>query len=126
MYSPPPPPPPQGSGSRDSCLPQVPDELTRHVLQLKGVQCDDIRLWVARQPCHPCIIMLALRLPHTSYNLCRVRLVSLATQKFVTDVAGDALQVPAPPQHTTLRNRIFADCVVHASPQNGAEPAEQS
>ncbi|ESR63459.1 transcription initiation factor TFIID subunit 10 [Citrus sinensis] len=53
--------------------PTIPDELVEHYLAKSGFQCPDVRL-----NCCLCF--------------CRIRLVAVATQKFVAEVATDALQ----------------------------------
>ncbi|WVZ08979.1 hypothetical protein V8G54_022325 [Vigna mungo] len=55
--------------------PTIPDELVEHYLAKSGFQCPDVRLWL--------LILEFLR----------TRLVAVATQKFVAEVAGDALQL---------------------------------
>ena len=48
-----------------TCLPQIPDEVTKHFLRLSGYECSDDRV---------------------------TRLVSLAAHKFVADLTSDAMQ----------------------------------
>ncbi|KAG4935154.1 hypothetical protein JHK82_049450 [Glycine max] len=61
--------------------PTIPDELVEHYLAKSGFQCPDVRLWLLRKIRNSGIELYG-----------RTRLVAVATQKFVAEVAGDALQ----------------------------------
>ncbi|WFD28542.1 hypothetical protein MNAN1_003554 [Malassezia nana] len=58
----------------DGYAPLIPDEVSDYYLERAGFQCDDVRLCVASTH-HP-----------------RKRLLALATEKFVADIASDAFQ----------------------------------
>ncbi|XP_010526262.1 PREDICTED: transcription initiation factor TFIID subunit 10 [Tarenaya hassleriana] len=58
--------------------PTIPDELVEHYLARSGFQCPDVRL---------------------------IRLVAVATQKFVADVANDALQHCKARQATVVKDK---------------------
>jgi len=76
---------------------QVPDEVTQHLLKLSGTDCTDVRL------CAPLCVphkaqataVLQRELMQVSRLVRRVRLVSLAAQKFVAEAAHDARQAHA-------------------------------
>ncbi|KAE8099903.1 hypothetical protein FH972_017847 [Carpinus fangiana] len=88
--------------------PTIPDELVEHYLAKSGFQCPDVRL---------------------------IRLVAVATQKFVAEVATDALQQCKARQTTVVKDKrdkqqkygvnvkhqeYFAD-----SPSTGMDPASR-
>jgi hypothetical protein len=88
---------PRNNALQQSRARQVPDEVTQHLLKLSGAECTDVRL------CAPlCLPHLARATALLQRDRCivanwvrRVRLVSLAAQKFVAEAAHDARQAHA-------------------------------
>ncbi|XVF48225.1 hypothetical protein PTKIN_Ptkin03bG0172800 [Pterospermum kingtungense] len=74
--------------------PTIPDELVEHYLAKSGFQCPDVRL---------------------------IRLVAVATQKFVTDVASDALQY----EIFALWSECEAPGLFADNPSTGIDPASR-
>ena len=68
----------------DSPISQIPNEVTDYYLQRVGFDCEDVRLCVDSSIAH---YMHA----HARF-VSRKRLLSLAAQKFVSDIASDAYQ----------------------------------
>ncbi|ELU43611.1 transcription initiation factor TFIID 23-30kDa subunit domain-containing protein [Rhizoctonia solani AG-1 IA] len=66
----------------DEYDPLIPNEVTDYYLQRAGFECEDVRL--SRSP--------LLYATHLSLFFFRKRLLSLAAQKFVSDIAADAYQ----------------------------------
>jgi transcription initiation factor TFIID subunit 10 len=62
---------------------QIPNEVTDYYLQRVGFECDDVRLYVNS---------ISIYLVRTDSFSCRKRLLALAAQKFVSDIAADAYQ----------------------------------